>query len=172
MIADGIITNAKIDQLSADKIKAGTIEVDRLPGLTKIAQNVTTSNVSLVASGTQYLFTTVLSGIRAGTKVIGILTFNAVSTTQSGPEQRGCTIEIIPEESAITGFTTSPDHTFRKNSHVAIPIGSFTPMQFYIGTGVASGTSVQVRFRIGTTFSQETATMYAGATLTLLGYEV
>lgn len=172
-IADAAIERAKIASLDADVIDAGTIKVDYLPGLTKIAQNVTTSNVSLVSGGTQYLFTTTLSGIRAGTKVIGILTFNAVSTTSLGPgEPGGCTIEIIPEESAITGFTTSPDHTFRKNSHVAIPGGTFTPMQFYIGTGVASGTSVQVRFRIGTTSTGETATMYAGATLTLLGYEV
>lgn len=168
-IADAAIDNAKISNLSADKINAGTIAVDYLPGLTSINQTITTSNVNLVPALPQYLITTTLSGIRAGTKVIGILTLNAYSTTFNGPgNPTTATMEIIPQN--ITGLTA---HTFTKNNHPTLGISSsFMPMQIFIGTGTATGTSCQVQFRLGTAFAGETATMLSGASLTLLGYEV
>jgi hypothetical protein len=168
-IADASIDNAKISNLSADKINAGTISVDYLPGLTDINQTITTSNVNLVSAfPSQYLITTTLSGIRAGTKVIGILTLNAYSTTGDQGTIYPCTMEIIPQN--ITGLTA---HTFTKNNHPQLGTSSsFMPMQIFIGTGTATGTSCQVQFRLGTAFSGETATMLSGASLTLLGYEV
>ena len=45
-------------------------------------------------------------------------------------------------------------------------------MQTFIGTGTATGTSCSVQFRLGTAFTGETGVMLAGASLTLLGYEV
>lgn len=170
MIVDGIITNAKISDLSANKINAGTISVDYLPGLTSIAQTITGSNINLVSgSSSQYLLTQTLSGIRAGTKVVGILTLNAYSTTSAGPGSNvGCTMEIVPQN--ISGLTS---HTFQKNNHPALGVSSsFMVMQTFIGTGTATGTSCSVQFRLGTAFTGETGVMLAGASLTLLGYEV
>lgn len=169
-INDAVITNAKISDLSANKINAGTIAVDYLPGLTSIAQTITGSNISLVASTpSQYLLTQTLSGIRAGTKVVGILTLNAYSTTSGGPGSLvGCTMEIVPQN--ISGLTS---HTFQKNNHPVLGISSsFMVMQTFIGTGTATGTSCSVQFRLGTAFTGETGVMLAGASLTLLGYEV
>ena len=168
-IANAAITDAKISNLSASKINAGTIAVDYLPGLTDINQTITTSNVNLVPGGSQYLITTTLSGVRTGTKVIGILTLNAYSTTFNGPgNPTTVTMEIIPQN--ITGLTA---HTFTKNNHPTLGTSSsFMPMQIFIGTGTATGTSCQVQFRLGTAFAGETATMLSGASLTLLGYEV
>ena len=89
IVGDNSIGNSKISDLSADKINAGSIDVDYLPGLTRQNDGYTTAS---------YTLSVALTGVSSGSRVVawGFL------TGQTGGTSGNCSFDV-----SISGAGTS-----------------------------------------------------------------
>ena len=133
-INDAIITNAKIDNIAADKITAGTLDVARLPGIG--VAGATTASSSFNTSGSVSI-TVAFSGVTVGSSMMAIL------TGRFGMSKQSPIISIVPTGSGVTLAHTQSTGGFVSENATAI-----TPYSHGV-SATATATSGTLGFSLG-----------------------
>ena len=137
-INDAIITNAKISNIAADKITAGTLDVARLPGIG--VAGATAVDSSFNTSGTVDV-TVSFSGVTVGSSMIAVLT-GKFGESKSSPQ-----VGIVP-----TGTGVTLAHTQSTGGFVSENATPITPYSHAV-SAVATSTSGSLGFRLSGTVS-------------------
>ena len=137
-INDAIITNAKISNIAADKITAGTLDVARLPGIG--VAGATAVDSSFNTSGTVDV-TVSFSGVTVGSSMIAVL------TGRFGQSKESPQVGIAP-----TGIGVTLAHTQSTGGFVSENATPITPYSHAV-SAVATSTSGSLGFRLSGTVS-------------------
>lgn len=110
-INDAIITNAKISNIAADKITAGTLDVARLPGIGVAGATAVSSSFN--TSGTVNV-TVSFTGVSVGSSMMAVLT-GRFGMSKSSPQ-----ITIVPTGTSVTLAHTQSTGGFVSENSTAI----------------------------------------------------
>ena len=152
-INDAIITNAKISNIAADKITAGTLDVARLPGIG--VAGATAVDSSFNTSGTVDV-TVSFSGVTVGSSMIAVL------TGRFGQSKESPQVGIVP-----TGTSVTLAHTQSTGGFVSENATPVTPYSHAV-SAVATSTSGSLGFRLSGTVS---GVMYYRVSVSLLTFK-